>query len=68
MSFNLFRFRKSSGGSEAAGSGAGIIFLMMSLVFVPIAAAHIAVLWHESQADLGPRQLASFVGLLLGTF
>lgn len=68
MSFNLFRFRKSSGDSEAAGSGAGIIFLMMSLVFVPIAAAHAAVLWHESQASGAPQQLAAFVGLLLGTF
>jgi hypothetical protein len=46
-----------------------IVFLMMALVFVPIMAAHAAMIWHDQLSALaGPQQLATIVGRFFTVF
>ena len=67
---SLFSLRKSRAAERHDGSDAGmIVFLMMALVFVPIAAAHAAMIWHDQLSALaGPQQLATIVGKFLTVF
>ncbi len=50
-------------------SSAGVIvFLMMALVFVPVIAAHAAMVWQDQLGTLAPPQLAAYVDLALSVF
>ncbi len=51
--------RESSAGS--------IVFLMMTLVFVPIIAVHALMAWRD-QIDMAPQQLAAIVNFALSAF
>jgi len=62
---SLFSFRKSAAAERGQGDDAGmIVILMMALVFVPVAVAHLAVMWPGA----GAQQLAGIVNVLLRTF
>ena len=66
---SLFSFRNGVSRSAAHESGAGIIvFLMMALVFVPIIAAHAAMLWQAGRADIALPQIAGIVNLIVRAF
>jgi len=67
---SLFSLRTSRGAERRDGSDAGIIvFLMMALVFVPIAAAHAAMIWHDQLSALaGSQQLATIVSKFFTVF
>ena len=66
---SLFSFRNGVSRSAAHESGAGIIvFLMMALVFVPIIAAHAAMLWQEGLADIAQPQIAAIVNMIVPAF
>jgi hypothetical protein len=58
--------RAAHGDSKRSDHGAAtIVILMMSLVFVPIAAAHLAVLWHDHMQGVGPQQIAGLISQFL---
>ena len=53
---------------DARDSSAGVIvLLMMALVFLPIIAAHAAMVWKDQLAE-APHQLAIILGMALSIF
>ena len=67
---SLFSLRNSRGRDARNDSDAGmIVFVMMALVFVPIIAAHAAMIWRDQLSALaGPQQLATIVGRFFTVF
>jgi hypothetical protein len=65
----IFKSLKSSRNARGDQSSAGgIVVLMMTLVFVPIIAVHVAVAWHDQLAGIDPQRLAAIVGAFLPAF
>jgi len=63
---SLFAPHNAPADRVSADSGAGgIVILMMAVVFIPIVAAHAAVVLED---QFGARQLAAMVNILLRTF
>ena len=63
---SLLSFRRARADVREADTDAGIIVvLMMALVFVPIIAAHAAVIWQDQLADIGPQQLATMISAII---
>jgi hypothetical protein len=63
---SLLSFRSSRANVRESDTDAGIIVvLMMALVFVPIIAAHAAVVWKDQLADIGPQQLATMISAII---
>jgi hypothetical protein len=62
----IFKSLKSRRGENASASV--IVFLMMALVFVPVMAAHVAVVWQDQLPSVGPQQLAAIVNAILPAF
>lgn len=66
---SLLQFRFSRKNSIGSDTNAGmIVFLMMALVFVPIMAAHAAMLWHDAIGQIGTNQLAAITNMLVSLF
>lgn len=66
---SLLQFRLSGKENGRSDTDAGIIvFLMMALVFVPIAAAHVAVLWQDQIGQISTNQLAAIGNMLVSLF
>lgn len=66
MTCNFLRnaSRRPAGDQRDTGA-AVIVVMMMALVFVPIAAAHVAAAYQGGLADLGTGQIAGFVHMLM---
>lgn len=66
---SLLNFRLSGNQRVRSESDAGmIVFLMMALVFLPIMAAHAAVVWHDAIGQIGTHQLAAITNMLVSLF
>ncbi len=68
MTYHFLRnaSRRPAGDRRDTGAVA-IVVMMMALVFVPIAVAHIAAAYQGSLADFGSGQIAGFVHMLMPT-
>jgi len=61
------KYLQRSSASRESSAGV-IVFLMMALVFVPVIAAHAAMVWKDQLWELAPPQLTAFVNLALSVF
>ncbi len=69
MNFKIFSRLPASGPGDIRSRGergaSSIVFFMMALVFLPVAAMHLAMLFAESGSPVSVGQLAGMVQLLI---